>query len=257
MVKNNNNMSNSTSDGASRAAILGATSAVAQSVAQKLAQEGDSLLLVARNEEKLAVVNADLQARGADCVSKLADLGSVDSHAELEIALVDCNVYYIFYGSLPDQEACEGSFDLTNQAMQTNFMSVISLLTLIANICDKRGYGSIVVVSSVAGDRGRKSNYIYGTAKGAVSLFCQGLRNRLAAKNIQVLTVKPGFIDTPMTADIEKKPAVLWATPGKVAVDIVKAQKRGKDVLYTPWFWQWILLIIKLIPERIFKRLSL
>jgi len=133
----------------------------------------------------------------------------------------------------------------------------VSLLSRLANVFEQRGYGTLVVVSSVAGDRGRKSNYVYGTAKGALSTFCAGLRNRLMGSGAHVLTVKPGFIDTPMTAHIEKKPAVLWVGADRVAGDIVKACSSGKNELYTPWFWRFILLIIRLVPEPVFKRLSL
>ena len=133
------------------------------------------------------------------------------------------------------------------------------LLTRIAQTLEERPStgSSIVVVSSVAGERGRKSNYVYGTAKGALSLFCQGLRNRLHQSGVHVLTVKPGFIDTPMTADIAKTPSVLWASPEKIASVMVSAFEQKKDVIYAPWFWRYILLVIKLIPESIFKKLSL
>ena len=165
--------------------------------------------------------------------------------------------YWFFYGTLPDQEACVADWSLAADALNVNFTSAASLLSRAANVFEARKGGSLIVVSSVAGDRGRQSNYIYGAAKGALSLFCQGLRNRLHSSGVKVLTVKPGFIDTPMTADIPKSPSILWATPERVARDIVRANKRGKAVLYTPWFWFFILLIIRSIPERIFKRLSL
>ena len=139
--------------------------------------------------------------------------------------------------------------------MQTNALSVISLLTLLANHFEQQRHGCIAVISSVAGDRGRQSNYVYGTAKGALSIFLQGLRNRLHKSGVQVLTVKPGFVDTPMTASLPKGP--LWATPEKVAEDIDKAIENKRNVLYTPSFWFLIMAIIKSVPESIFKRLSL
>lgn len=245
------------------AAILGATSGLGQAVARQLcsnAADGSgvsSLILVARNSSRLEEVADDLRARGATVTCVVADLDDIDAHEQLAATLAPASSFWFFYGSLPEQSDVQTNWPATEQSLRTNFLSPASLLTHIGNALEARGQGSIVVVGSVAGDRGRQSNYIYGTAKGALALFCQGLRNRLAPKGIPVLTVKPGFIDTPMTAEIEKKPAILWATPDKVASDIIKAHAKGKDVLYTPWFWRYILLIIKLVPERIFKKLSL
>jgi short-subunit dehydrogenase len=132
----------------------------------------------------------------------------------------------------------------------------VSLLTLLANYFQSRGRGSIVAISSVAGDRGRKSNYVYGAAKGMVTLFLQGLRNRLASKGVTVVTIKPGFVDTPMTKDFDRS-GPLWTQPPAIARGIVRAVERRRDVAYLPWFWQLIMLVIRHIPERIFKRMSL
>ena len=242
---------------AKQIAILGANSALAQAVARLLAQKGCSLILVARNETKLAQVNDDLQARGALTKSIVCDFNQLVGHDALVEQLADCDEVFCFFGTLPDQEACEQSWEQTQQALHTNFISVVSILNRLANVFEQRGHGSFVVVSSVAGDRGRKSNYIYGSAKGALSIYCAGLRNRLAGAGVHVLTVKPGFIDTPMTAHIEKKPAPLWVEPERVAADIVNAADKRRNELYTPWFWRYILLIIRHIPESIFKRLSL
>ena len=245
------------------AAILGATSALGQAVAKELlhsgAQEQTSLhlFLVARNESRMNEVADDLRTRGAKITSIVCDLDALDEHSGLVDTLKGVEDYWFFYGSLPEQTHAQEVWESTERVMLTNLLSPMSLLTKIANTLEKTGRGSLIVVSSVAGDRGRKSNYIYGTAKGALSLFCQGLRNRLAENSVQVLTVKPGFIDTPMTREIEKKPAILWSSPDRVARDMVRAHARGRDVLYTPWFWRYIMLIIKLIPERVFKKLSL
>lgn len=236
--------------------ILGATSAVGQAVARQLAQEGLKLCLIARDEHKLSIVAQDLRARDTSVETHVLDFDDCDSHEAL-IKSIDGSSYWVFYGSLPDQKTCEEDWQTASKSLHTNFISVASLLTHIANSLEVRGAGSIVVMSSVAGDRGRKSNYIYGSAKGALSLFCQGLRNRLAASGVQLMTVKPGFIDTPMTSDIPKTPAVLWASPEQVANDMVSGWKKKKDVIYTRWFWFYILLIIKSIPERIFKKMSL
>jgi decaprenylphospho-beta-D-erythro-pentofuranosid-2-ulose 2-reductase len=154
----------------------------------------------------------------------------------------------IAHGTLPDQGACQASFDTARREFEVNALSVLSLLTLAANRFEQQRSGTIAVISSVAGERGRQSNYLYGAAKGAVSLFLQGLRNRLSKSGVQVVTILPGFVDTPMTADFPKGP--LWAQPDAVARDIVRAIEGGRDVLYTPWFWRWIMLIIRTIPER-------
>lgn len=241
-------------------AIFGATSAVAQSLAKMHASNGDNILLLARNEKHLESIANDLQVRGATSVHSInADLADVDQHPVLLKKLGsfsdDIEKYYFFYGVLPDQAQCEVSWEYTLDALNTNFISKASLLTLIANQIEKEQNRSLIVVSSVAGDRGRQSNYIYGTGKGALSIFLQGLRNRLQKANCPVITVKPGFIDTPMTESFNKN--FLWASSEKVAKDIYRAAIKNRDVVYSPWFWRYIMLIIKCIPERIFKKLSL
>lgn len=263
-------MQRDTSRKASVSVIFGATSALGQAVARRLTDEGHQLILCARDTAKLDTVANDIRVRNgltttvsehyddAETVTcHVIDFDQISEHEALVETVGEADNFWFFYGTLPDQQECEKSWALSAAAFHTNFTSAASLLTHLANRLEKRGSGSITVVTSVAGDRGRKSNYVYGTAKGALSLFCQGLRNRLASSGIQVLTVKPGFIDTPMTKAIEKKPALLWATVDQVALDIISAHKRGKDVIYSRWFWRYILLIIKNIPERIFKKLSL
>ena len=240
--------------------IFGATSAVAQALAKIHASAGDSILLLARNSDHLESIANDLKVRGANSVHCInADLAKVDQHPELlkNIASFsnDISKYYFFYGVLPDQTQCESSWEKTLDALNTNFISKASLLTLLANKIEKEQNRSLIVVSSVAGDRGRQSNYVYGTGKGALNIFLQGLRNRLQKTNCPVITIKPGFIDTPMTENFDKN--FLWASPEKVAKDIYHAALKNRDVIYTPWFWRYIMLIIKFIPERIFKKLSL
>ncbi|MBT8127471.1 MAG: SDR family NAD(P)-dependent oxidoreductase, partial [Gammaproteobacteria bacterium] len=161
----------------------------------------------------------------------------------------------IAHGTLPEQKACEQSFDLTQKEFGINTLSTISLLTYLANYFEDKGQGTIAVISSVAGDRGRQSNYVYGSAKGTVTLYLQGLRNRLHKSNVNVITVKPGFVDTPMTSGMNK--GLLWAKPEKIADTIFRAIDRRRDVVYAPWFWRYIMLIIRMIPELLFKRLNL
>jgi short-subunit dehydrogenase len=226
-------------------------------IARKYAGRKFQLVLVARDADKLQALADDLTVRGASVSTVVADLDQIDKHDDILSSMHDADVFYLIYGSLPDQKLCEEDWSSTQLALHTNFISTASLLTRIAKLCEQRKAGSIVVVGSVAGDRGRGSNYVYGAAKGGLALFCAGLRNRLSGSNVNVLLVKPGFVDTPMTADIEKKPAILWASASRVAEDIVAAEEKGKSNLYTPWFWRYIMLIIKSVPENIFKRLSL
>jgi len=240
--------------------VFGATSAVGQMLARIHAAAGDSLVLIARNPDRLKSVAEDLRVRGASRVSCLcSDLDEIRNHLNLlkqiDKKCMDITKYYFFYGFLPDQKECEASWSSTYQALTTNFLSVISLLTHIANRMENDTNKGLIVVSSVAGDRGRQSNYIYGTAKGALNVFLQGLRNRLHRSNCYVTTIKPGFIDTPMTKEFKKN--ALWSTPEKVAKDIYIAAKKQKNEVYTPGFWRLIMLIINNIPESIFKRLSL
>jgi len=239
--------------------IIGATSAIAQAFARLLAKENTRLMLWGRSREKLEIVAADLRARGPAVVELEAfDFNDFPRHAEaLERARAkgDWDTAIICHGSLSDQQAGEKDFVAAEQEFRTNCLSALSFLTVLANYFEQRGGGNLAAISSVAGDRGRQSNYIYGAAKSAVTTFMAGLRNRLWSKGVYVLTIKPGFVDTPMTAHLAK--SRLFATPEKVAGDIFKAINNRKCVLYTPWFWRWIMLVIKLIPETIFRRLKL
>jgi decaprenylphospho-beta-D-erythro-pentofuranosid-2-ulose 2-reductase len=173
-----------------------------------------------------------------------------------EQAMDGLDTVLVAHGVLPDQKAGEASVERMLADIDANALSVLSLLTPLANRFEAKRAGTIAVISSVAGDRGRTSNYVYGAAKGMVTIFLQGLRNRLAASGIAVVTIKPGFVDTPMTAHLPKG-GPLWAKPEDVAAGIVAAIDKGRDVVYLPWFWRIIMLIIRHIPERIFKRLSL
>jgi short-subunit dehydrogenase len=238
--------------------IIGATSAIAQATARRLAKAGDELFLVARDADKLNVLANDMRVRGATAVqTETLDVLEYDRHeAVLDKAVATLgtvDLALIAHGTLPDQSECARSMTATREAFEINAFSVIALLTRLANIMETQGTGTIAVISSVAGDRGRQSNYVYGASKGAVTVFLQGLRNRLSAANVHVMTVKPGFVDTPMTKEFEK--GVLWASADDVARII--EQNLARDVVYAPWFWRWIMLIIRAIPERLFKRLKL
>ena len=240
--------------------IIGTTSAIAEATARWFAQEGDRLYLVARNPARLAAVANDLKTRGATQVETVAmDANDTVRHAALiaqaEAALGGLDTILIAHGTLSDQKVCEASFDETLKELQTNCLSVISLLTHVANRFEEQKRGTIVVISSVAGDRGRQSNYVYGTAKAAVSTFLQGLRNRLYRSGVMVITIKPGFVDTPMTAGFRK--GLLWASPEQVGKGIYRAMQRESGVIYLPWFWKFIMVGIRLMPERLFKKMKL
>ncbi|NKN32884.1 SDR family oxidoreductase [Marichromatium bheemlicum] len=246
-----------------RVILFGATSAIAEQTARQLVAQGASLYCIGRNPDKLTALIDDLKIRAGDtqCIDgSVADLTDTQQHDRLidlaEHRLGGIDGVLIAHGTLPDQRACQADFSLTRQEIETNALSVISLLTLLANRLEQQQYGVIAVISSVAGDRGRQSNYVYGAAKGMVSIFLQGLRNRLAKANVNVVTIKPGFVDTPMTAEL-KKGGPLWAKPEKIAQGIITAMQNGKSEVYLPWFWWGIMLVIKYIPETIFKRMSL
>ena len=240
--------------------IIGATSAIAHETAKFFARDGAELFLVARNNEKLEDVSNDLKVRGAKRTDTfLLDLNDLDRHQEMIQTAIDTfgglDMVLISHGTLGDQQLCEQSVEKTLEELTTNFTSVISLLTLLANYFEQQKRGRIAVVSSVAGDRGRRSNYVYGTAKGAISIFLQGLRGRLSKSGVTVVTVKPGLVDTPMTASMKK--GLLFAQPRKVGEGIYQAMEKGKEVVYLPWFWRPIMLIVKSIPESVFKKISI
>ena len=240
--------------------ILGATSAIAEQVARLYASSDQHFLLVARNQDALSMVANDLLVRGAGKVDTLSydfsNLENIEKLVDEITTVMGCiDLLLVAYGTLPNQHDCEASIKLTQSEINLNYLSVVSILTGLSQVMVKQGAGTIAVISSVAGDRGRKSNYINGTAKGALTIYLQGLRNALSDKGVHVLTIKPGFVDTPMTSDFKK--GLLWAKPEKIAKDICKAIKKRKDVIYTPWFWRGIMLIIKSIPERIFKKMNL
>lgn len=241
--------------------IIGATSAIAEATARRFAATGARFYLVGRNTERLTAIARDLEIRtGQPVLYESLDLDLLDQHPALlervSQTFGGIDIALIAHGTLPDQNACQQSVEKTLAAIHTNALSVISLATLLANDFETRGHGTLIAISSVAGDRGRQSNYVYGAAKGMVSLFLQGLRNRLSSQGVQVITVKPGFVDTPMTAAFEKK-GLLWAQPDQIAQGIVAAVERGRNEIYLPGFWRWIMLIIQHIPEGIFKRLKL
>jgi decaprenylphospho-beta-D-erythro-pentofuranosid-2-ulose 2-reductase len=240
--------------------IIGATSAIAEATARHWARERHRLYLIARDEERLDAIATDLRIRGAESVRvAVLDIDDTERHASAIATAIEAmdgiDVALIAHGTLGDQRECERDFRLALREIHTNAITVVSLLTHLANDFAKRKRGTIAVISSVAGDRGRRSNYVYGTAKGAVTIFLQGLRSRLYGSGVNVLTIKPGLVDTPMTREFAK--GALWATPQTIGTGIVRAVNKGKSVIYLPFFWRYIMLVIRLIPEPLFKRTNL
>lgn len=240
--------------------ILGANSAIAKETARLMACENHSFYLASRNETALQDLKLDLVSRGAEKVEcKSIDLSDTKEHIKLLSEVRDnfndeVDLVLIAYGILGDQEACESNFSECEKMLQVNLTSTLSLLNKIAAHMEEKKSGHIVCISSVAGDRGRKKNYVYGASKAAITIILSGLRQRLVKSGVHVLTVKPGFVDTPMTENVEK--GLLFVSPQKVAKDIIKAIKKKKEVIYTPSFWMIIMLVLKLIPEKIFKKLN-
>ncbi len=243
-----------------KALILGATSAIAQATARLLAERGASLFLVARDPYKLAAVVSDLQTRGAKTVYSLAlDLDKVHEHVPVLESVVKIlgtlDLALLAHGVLGDQAAAQADARTAEAIYLTNFISPASLITWLANYFEARGSGTLAVISSVAGDRGRRSNYVYGASKGALNVLLDGVRNRIDRSGAHVLTIKPGFVASPMTAHLRRGP--LFAEPRTIGLGILRAVAARKDTVYLPFFWAPILWVVRAIPTRIFKKMNL
>jgi short-subunit dehydrogenase len=240
--------------------VLGATSPIARAVAVELARSGTPLYLAGRDLQELWRVANDLQVRfGVEVSVGIFDAEDAKAHATFfENAIHRTGGFggvVVAFGDLGDQAAAEEDPVLAQATIARNFSGAVSALLYMARHLEERRTGFVVAISSVAGDRGRFSNYIYGSAKAGLSAFLQGLRSRLQKVGIPVLTVKPGFVDTAMT--FGKPGTFLVASPEKVGRKIVQAVRRRKDVVYVPGFWRWIMTVIKMVPERTFKKLKI
>lgn len=243
-----------------RILILGATSAIAERWARLRAAQGDRLLLVARDPEKLAVVAADLRARGAaEVLTAESDLADTEGATERFAAYVErlggLDTALVAYGLLGDQASAQQNVERLELGLRANFLSAAVWCELAAGTLEKAGAGTLIAISSVAGDRGRRSNYGYGAAKAGLSTFMEGLAHRFAGTPVTIVSVRPGFVDTPMTAHIPKG-GPLWATPEQVADDIERAVAKRRTVVYTPWFWWLVMLIVRNLPRPIFDRMK-
>jgi short-subunit dehydrogenase len=240
--------------------IIGATSSLARSLAHQLARRGTNLYLAARDEAELERIAQDLKIRYQVAVgwSRFEAL-EFDAHGDIcdriLAAASPLAGVIICMGELGHQPTAQTDIDRALAIIQSNYTGAVSILTPLANALEKQGSGWIVGIGSVAGDRGRQSNYVYGSAKGAFALFLQGLRSRLSKRGVHVMTVKPGFMDTKMTFGLPG--LFLVADPDDVARDILTALKKRKNTVYLPWFWWGIMTIIRAIPEPIFKKMKL
>jgi decaprenylphospho-beta-D-erythro-pentofuranosid-2-ulose 2-reductase len=225
-----------------------------------LAPTGARFFLVGRNPQRLEVVALDLLTRGAAEVScEALDLDDTAAHPAMLAAAAESlgtiDLALIAHGILGDQEEAQSNYASAAAILQTNLLSAVSLITWLANYFEATHQGTLAVISSVAGDRGRKSNYVYGASKGALNIFLDGVRIRIDRSGAHVLTIRPGFVATPMTADVPQGP--LFAQPVQIGRGILKAIERRKDVVYLPGFWRLIMFLIRNIPERIFKKMNL
>jgi short-subunit dehydrogenase len=242
-----------------RVLILGGASAIALEVARLLAADGDRLYLIDIQGDALVEIAEDLRLRGArSCDVQVADLSDIERHRELinlaDDSLGEIDTVLIAYGTLSGQADCEASAAAAMKEIHTNFVSVVSLLTMLANLLEERRRGRICVISSVAGDRGRRNNYVYGSAKGGLTVFLSGLRSRLNPAGISVTTIKAGLVDTPMTEGLNRS-GPLWSSPEAAGKLIYRALIKGKGDVYVPGFWGFIMFAIRTLPEFIFKKI--
>ena len=239
--------------------ILGATSAIARGTAAAFAARGDNLYLASRDLDELKRIAADLHVRyGVMVHYGLFDAEATATHAAFFQNVIqemhELSGVVLAFGLLGDQQAAR-DFNVAERIIASNFTGAVSILSICANHFEPLKRGFIIGISSVAGDRGRQSNYVYGAAKGALSLYLQGLRNRLFASGVRVITIKPGFVDTAMTFGLPG--LFLVALPQEIGKQIVQTLSKSADVVYLPCFWRYIMLIIKHIPEPIFKRMKM
>jgi len=242
-------------------ALFGANSGIATEVARLYAERGASLVLVGRDGAALERAADDLRVRGAPKVEILiAEFSHTESVADVAAAawqaLGSLDLALIAYGSLPDQAQAQKDHAAAERALVLNFVSPALLADALAERFEAQRSGTIAVITSVAGDRGRQSNYIYGAAKGGLQRFLEGLRHRLHPAGVAVLDVRPGFVSTAMTEHLPRG-GPLWAEPNKVAADIARAVERRRAVVYTPWFWGLIMTIVRNLPRPLFHRSKL
>ncbi|MAT93331.1 MAG: short-chain dehydrogenase [Halioglobus sp.] len=240
--------------------VFGATSAICTALLRLYAKEGASLFLAARNNEKLAALGEDLVVRGATVAGMRAyDFNDWPQHEgcleEAATALGEVDLVIVAHGSLPQQADCDASGEVTWNTLQDNFSSTAIILQQSARLLAAQGRGTLAAFTSVAGDRGRKSNYTYGSTKAGLDAMLEGLRGRFYGSPVAVVTIKPGMIVSPMTADMEHGP--LWSTPEAIAPTIKTAISRGRALCYAPGYWRLIMWVIRALPLAVLARLPI
>jgi len=242
-----------------RVAIFGATSAIAQAFARRYATQSARFFLVGRTPDRVDAVAADLRVRGAaEVTTALADFSDSDCRALCDAAkrsLGTIDIALVAHGQLTDQPSCETDSAKLQETFDVNFLSHAQLLLGLANTLEAQGSGSLVAIGSAAGDRGKASNYVYGSAKAGIAVLQQGLMARMRGKGVHVLLVKPGFVDTPMTSEFKK--GLLWIGPDRAAASIVAAINAKRTTIYVPFFWRYIMLGLRALPDAVFVRLGL
>jgi len=243
------------------AVLIGATSAIATETARAMvAEKPCRFLLIGRDPAKLEAVAQDLRVRGATVEIRTADFldPSTDWKGMLQSFAAGRSLDYVLiaHGELSDQDACLAEGQAFARSIAVNFTSAAFIASVAADILATQGHGTLAVIGSVAGDRGRQSIFLYGSAKAGLATFLEGLRHFHAGKpGVKIVTIKPGLIDTPMTADVKKGP--LCTSAEKAGQLVWKAMQTGKPVAYIPGWWRWILLVIRLVPRAIFYRTRL
>lgn len=249
------------SDGAKMIVILGATSAMARALADEFAKAGHPVILAARDDEETALIAADIRTRyEVDAIPMHFEAEAFEGHESFVKSCIEAGDdalggVVLCYGFMDEQPKAQSDFDTARRTVDVNLTSAVSVLEKFAAHFEARGEGFIAAISSVAGDRGRQSNYIYGASKAGLSAYLEGLRNRLYHHGVNVTTIKPGFVDTKMTFGLPG--LFLVASPQQAARAMYTAIVKQKNTAYVPWFWRYIMLIIRHVPDWQFKKMKM
>ena len=238
--------------------LLGAASDMAVAIARKMASKGYAVQLAARNVQRLQPLCSDIEVRyQVSCSLHEFDAINFSSHANFFQSLLQKpDITICVFGYLGENEVARVNWSESEKIIHSNYTGAVSILNIVSNYYSEQKKGTIVGISSVAGERGRQSNYIYGSAKAGFTAYLSGLRNRMFREGVHVVSVQPGFVYTRMTESI-KLPPLLTAKPEQVADAVYTAVQNKKNTVYVKWFWRWIMLIIKCIPEFMFKKMKL
>jgi hypothetical protein len=240
--------------------IIGATSSIAEHCARIWVKDPIDLVLIGRNQQKLDLIAQDLRVRSpeSNITTKITNFEEPQAIEALisKLNQTAVDIALIAHGSLPEHQECQNDLALCKETLDINGLSPVLFAEAFASEMEKRNKGTLAIIGSVAGDRGRKSNYVYGAAKGLVARYAQGLQHRMAKTNVKVVLIKPGPTDTPMTSSIKAKNGAL-ASVEEVSKSIVQGIHEGRSVFYVPSKWEWIMLIIRFLPASIFNKLEI